>query len=277
MLIASFRYDCVMENYLPLACILFVGIFVQSSAGFAAGLIIVPSLLWFGFSIPEAQASLLIATVPQNIGGVWQLRRSISVRRIAWPGVARLACLPIGCFFLVTLQTFPIDRIKQVVGAVVLLATLAIMLFKPTPQKALHRVWGWIAFPISGFLQGLVGMGGPAMVFWVQAHDWTQREMRGFLFAMYLMSLMPAMVVLYSFFGDVIVQPAIVASMMLPLLLLATYLGLKFGDWLGRQRLRKITLGLLLIIGLTGIASPYLPLHDSEKTNQPATRDVSPK
>ncbi|QDT09863.1 sulfite exporter TauE/SafE family protein [Planctomycetes bacterium K23_9] len=250
-----------MQDYLPLAMILFVGIFVQSSAGFAAGLIIVPSLLWFGFSIPEAQASLLIATVPQNIAGVWTLRESISIRRIALPAFTRLVFLPIGVCLLVSLQTFPIDRIKQVVGLVVLIATLAIILFKPTPRQSLHPAWAWLAFPLSGLLQGLVGMGGPAMVFWVQAHDWTPRQMRGFLFAMYLISLAPGMIVLYLFFGDLIVRPAVFAALAIPLLLLATYLGLKFGDWLGRQRLRKVTLGLLLIIGIAGIASPYLPMH----------------
>ncbi|MGB7346600.1 MAG: sulfite exporter TauE/SafE family protein [Pirellulaceae bacterium] len=249
-----------MENFWPLALILFVGIFVQSSAGFAAGLIIVPSLLWFGFTIPEAQASLLVATIPQNIGGVWTLRKSVSVKRVAVPGITRIAFFPLGCLLLVGLQSFPIDRVKQVVGGVVLIATLAIILFKPKPQISLHPVWGWLAFPVSGLLQGLVGMGGPAMVFWVQAHDWEPREMRGFLFSMYLISLLPAMLVLYLFFGDTIIQPALVAAMVIPLLLLATYLGLRFGDWLGRQRLRKITLGLLLVIGLAGIASPYFSL-----------------
>ncbi len=259
-----------MENEVQLAMILFLGIFVQSSAGFAAGLIIVPSLLWCGFTIPEAQASLLVATVPQNIAGVWTLRQSIPVRRIALPGLVRIVFFPIGCFLLVALQAYPIDRVKQVVGGVVLLATLAIIWWKPIPRKSLHRGWDCIAFPISGLLQGLVGMGGPPMVFWVQSHDWTPREMRGFLFAMYLISLVPAGIVLYVFFGDVIVRPAIAATLTLPLLLLATYLGLKFGDWLGRERLRSVTLGLLLVIGISGLLSPYLPLHDPQSNNAPA-------
>ncbi|NND99166.1 MAG: sulfite exporter TauE/SafE family protein [Pirellulaceae bacterium] len=251
-----------METFwsiLPLALILCLGIFVQASAGFAAGLIIIPSLLWCGLTIPEAQASMLIATIPQNIGGVWSLRDSISIKRVALPGATRVAFLPLGCFVLVGLQSFPIDRVKQVVGAVVLLVTIAIIVFKPHPQPRLHRVWAILAFPASGFLQGLVGMGGPAMVFWVQAHDWSTREIRGFLFAMYLISILPAMVVLYAFFGDAIVSPSIVAAMLIPLLLLVTMFGLKFGDWLGRQRLRRITLSLLLLIGIAGIASPYLP------------------
>jgi uncharacterized membrane protein YfcA len=257
-----------MESFLPLAIILCIGIFVQSSAGFAAGLIIIPSLLWCGYSIPEAQASLLVATVPQNIAGVWSLRKSISIERIAMPGLTRIVFFPVGCFLLVGLQAFPVERVRQVVGAVVLVATLSIILFKPTPRQSLHWGWSWLAFPVSGLLQGLVGMGGPAMVFWVQAHDWDARQMRGFLFAMYLASLFPALLMLYYFFGQQVVQPALVAMTVVPLLLLATYLGLKFGDWLGRERLRKITLALLLVIGLAGIASPYVTSQAPPTTDE---------
>ncbi len=37
-------------------------------------------------------------------------------------------------------------------------------------------------------------MGGPAMVMWVQAHDWDTKRIRGFfLYPMYLISIIPTM------------------------------------------------------------------------------------
>src|SRR6056297_1056188 len=75
-----FGYSSPMETVIeqwPLVLILCYGIFVQSAAGFAAGLLIVPSLLWFGYLIPESQTSLLVATIPQNLWGVWAFRRSV--------------------------------------------------------------------------------------------------------------------------------------------------------------------------------------------------------
>jgi uncharacterized membrane protein YfcA len=242
----------------PLGLILCAGIFVQAAAGFAAGLFIIPSLLWFGYQIPEAQASLLVATIPQNIWGIWSLRDSISVKAVAWPATARVLFLPLGASILVGLESFPEARVRQVVGAVVLTITVAIMVFRPQPRPRLHPIWAFIAFPLSGFFQGLVGMGGPAMVFWVQAHDWNTRRMRGFMFAMYLISITPAMLILYFFFGDRIIQPSLVAATMVPMLVLVTGLGLKFGSWLGRVRLRRVTLGLLLLMGLAGLAAPLL-------------------
>jgi uncharacterized membrane protein YfcA len=244
---------------LAFAGVLSVGIFVQSAAGFAAGMLIVPTLLWMGFSIPEASTALLVATVPQNVFGVYSLRRSIDSRKLLWPGFARLAFFPVGIVALIEMeQAFPVVRIRQVVGAVVLAATLATVLYRPHPRERIAAFWAWLAFPISGFLQGLVGMGGPAMVFWVAAHDWSARQMRGFLFAMYLISVGPALLMLYWYFEQRVVTPAFQAALSIPMLLLATWLGLKFGNWLGRERLRSITLVLLFLMGLSGLAAPLI-------------------
>lgn len=255
------RYDAAMDfltAYLPFALILCFGIFIQSAAGFAAGLLIVPSLLWFGYLIPEAQTSLLVATIPQNIWGVWQFRRDVPARQVIVPGALRVIFLPLGVYMLGHLESFSVDTLRQIVGGVVLVVTLAIMLVRPEPRHEIHPLWTMLAFPVSGFLQGLVGMGGPAMVFWVQAHDWGTKRTRGFMFAMYLISIAPALVILYLFFGSRIIMPGLVAAALIPLLLVATYLGLHLGTWLGRHRLRNVTLALLLLMGAGGLAAPWL-------------------
>ena len=241
-----------------LTLILCAGIFIQSAAGFAAGLLIVPAMLWCGYSIPEAQTSLLVATIPQNLWGVWSLRDSMSGRNIVWPGIGRLLFLPVGIGVLHSLESFSILTLRQIVGGVVLAMTLAIMWFHPQPKPQIHRAWSWIAFPLSGFLQGLVGMGGPAMVFWVQAHDWDTRQSRAFLFTMYSISLAPALTILYLVFGDRIIRPGLVAMLLIPILWAVTFAGLRFGTWLGKRHLRRMTLGLLLLMGLAGLAAPML-------------------
>lgn len=247
-----------LESLLPLAVILCAGIFVQSATGFAAGLMIVPSMLYCGYSIPAAQASLLVATIPQNSWGVWSLRKSITVRQVAWPGIGRLLFFPIGVWMLREMESLDEARIRQIVGGVVLVVTLAIMVFKPRPREKLHPGWALLAFPVSGFFQGLVGMGGPAMVFWVQAHDWSTKQVRAFMFSMYLISIVPGLLILYLFFGNRIVVPGLLAAAMIPLLLAVTVIGLRMGTWLGRKRLRNVSLALLLLIGAAGLAAPWI-------------------
>ena len=245
-------------SLVPYILILCAGIFVQAAAGFAGGLIIVPALLWCGYSIPEAQASLLVATIPQNALGVWTLRDSIDSKQVAWPGIGRVVFLPVGAWILKSMESLDMDTIRQIVGAVVLVATVAIKVIRPVPQQRLHPIWGILAFPLSGLMQGVVGMGGPIMVFWVQAHDWSTKQSRGFLFAMYLVSILPALAVLYYFFGNRIIVPSLTAGLAIPILMVSTHYGLIVGTRLGRKRLRHVTLGLLLLVGLAGLAAPWL-------------------
>jgi len=241
-----------------LVCVLCLGMFVQSAAGFAGGLLIVPTLLWSGYSIPEAQTSLLVATIPQNIWGVWSFRDTAEPRRLVWPGVARLAMLPVGVAVLFWMESFSIVRLRQIVGAAVLLATLATVSFRPKPRHRLHPVWSWLAFPVSGFFQGVVGMGGPPMVLWVQAHDWDTRRSRAFLFSMYLISVIPAIVVLFLFFGSRVIAPGITAALATPLSWLSSWAGLKAGTALGKANLKRVTVVLLLLMGLAGLAAPWI-------------------
>jgi len=240
-----------------LVAVLSLGIFVQSAAGFAAGLLVIPSMLWAGFTIPEAQASLIIATIPQNLWGVWSFRDAAEPRRLLWPGLTRLAFLPIGVASLSYLESFSIVHLRQMVGLMVLIATSVMLGVNPTPREHLHRGWGWLAFPLSGYFQGLVGIGGPPMVLWVQAHNWDTRQSRVFLFSMYLISIIPALGVLLWFFGGRIVPVSIATVFAIPWLLLMTFLGLKLGTAIGRQGLRYVTYGLLLLTGAAGLAAPW--------------------
>ena len=72
---------------------------------------------------------------------------------------------------------------------------------------------------------------------------------------------MPALLVLYAVFGSRIVTSAVVTTCMTPLLMLSTALGLRVGTQLGRQRLRRTTLALLLLTGAAGLAAPILSVR----------------
>lgn len=256
--IAMLDFAARWDSFLAMGAVLSLGIFIQSAAGFAAGLVIIPLLMFAGFSLPESQCAMLIATLPQNLIGSWTLRDDIPLEQLRWPAVGRLTFLPLGIATLYSLQTVSPTLMRQMVGAVVLAATVAIVIIRPQPRAKLHSAWGWGAFPLSGFTQGLVGMGGPAMVFWVQAHDWGTRRSRGFLFAMYTISVLPALGTLAYTFGSVIIVPSLMATTCIPLLWPVTVVGIRVGTWLGRERLRRVTIGLLFLVGIAGLAAPWM-------------------
>ena len=257
--LASLFDPASLFDLVPLAAMLIVGTFIQSASGFAAGLLIMSILVWFDYPIPVAQTALLVATIPQNGWGVWSFRDSIRPRELFWPAVGRIGFLPIGIFVLSMMQDhLSPARIKQVVGGLMLAITLAIIAFQVRPRERLHPAWAWLTFPLSGILQGLVGMGGPAMALWVQAHDWDTRRSRGFLFAMYLASLFPAMALIQWRFGSQFGKEAVVAALLSPAFLWITAVGLRAGSRLGRQRLRRLTLAMIIGVGLLSLAAPLL-------------------
>ena len=231
---------------------------MQSVTGFASGLIIIPLMLWAGHGIPEAQAALLIATIPQNILGVYRFRNTIDYQVLKIPMVLRLLSLPLGIATLRLVDDFPVTAARQLVGLVVIGCVILLTYSKPKGGSTVSLPWTLLAFSTSGFFAGLTGTGGPMMVLWVQAHDWSTERSRGFLFAMYLTSLPFILGLLYLAFPHRILQASVSVIILLPALILVTQIGLRVGTQLGQQRLRRLTMGLLVLLGVVSILSPLL-------------------
>lgn len=246
-----------VEALLPFACVVCVGVFVQAATGFAGGLVIVPLMLWAGHGVPEAQTALLTATIPQNLLGIYRFRSTIRPKEVAFPALLRLSAIPLGVSTLSQVENFPKEVVGQIVSAVVLGCVILLLAIRPKPRENLHVGWTLLAFLSSGFFVGLTGTGGPMMVLWVQSHDWSTKKVRSFLFLMYLVSIPPILVLLYLKFGDRITTAFCSGIVVLPLVLLSTYIGLQAGSLLGRDRLRKVTMAILLFLGATGLISPF--------------------
>lgn len=247
-----------LEQFLPFAFVLCIGVFIQATTGFAAGLVILPLMLWAGHGIPEAQAAMLTATLPPNLWGVYQFRKTINPRGLVLPATLRFLALPVGVAVLYWVDDLPLVQIRQIVGAVVIACVTLLRVIRPEPRERLPVGWTYLAFLTSGFFAGLTGTGGPMIVLWVQAHDWSTERARAFLFVMYLLAIPVAFALLFMVFGDRILRATLSAVSLIPLLLLVSHFGLRFGTRLGRDRLRTITMMILLMIGVLGLLSPFL-------------------
>jgi hypothetical protein len=64
--------------------------------------------------------------------------------------------------------------------------------------------------------------------------------------------------VLALVFGTRILSAGIVSAIIIPVLLVVTHFGLLVGTQLGRQRLRRVTFGLLLLMGIAGVFAPVI-------------------
>jgi uncharacterized protein len=246
-----------VSQYAAVSLILFASSVVQGAVGFAAGLFGIPLLVLAGISFPDAVVISLVAAAPQNIIPAWQLRREIDFRAALRPMLIRYALMPVGVWALSLIGENK-DAASQLVGVIVLLIVFVQRAFRVTPQPSLHPAWEWLAFGMGGFLLGFCGMGGPAMVLWVLAHDWPMNRARAFLYYIFATGLPVQALILWFFFRDAMVQAMLLSAAALPSVLAGLYVGLYLSRLVPDAVLRRLSVLLLILIAASAIVTPYV-------------------
>lgn len=232
--------------------------FIQATVGFAAALFGLPLLIWAGNDLMTAQVLIITAMLPQNLFAVWRLRHSITPREVAVPIALRLAFLPIGIIGMGWVLTWPQYRIQQLVGAIILFAVI-LQGFVGIEWKSARR-WYWmlVVFGGSGILQGLTGMSGPPMVLWVHGQRYPVDRVRAFLFTVYIANFPPQIALLAWRYGSAVWLAMLVALLAVPGVIAAAMLGLRFGTWLGDQRVRPLSYLGLIALALYSLLGPVV-------------------
>ena len=250
-----------MLHYLTVFAILLASSVVQGAVGFAGGLFAIPLLIMLGSTMPEAVSINMVASTVQNALGAWRLRRELDHRPARRPMILRFLTLPLGVWALYVLGDDSNDSrnlASQIVGAIIL-AILAIQwLFSVPPQDKLHWGWEYVAFSGGGFLLGFCGMGGPMMVLWVMAHRWPYIRAKAFLYYLFATGMIPQAFFLWLFFGDKIFVALGLGLLGTPALVIGMLIGLKIATYLPDHAVRRITIGLLVVIAVSSILMPLL-------------------
>ncbi|MFP6658520.1 MAG: TSUP family transporter [Pirellulales bacterium] len=235
------------------------GSILQSTIGFASGLVAIPAMLMANFSLPEAVMICLIAAILQNLVGCTSLRGLIAFPPAIRPIAIRLATLPVGALLLLwTQNTVDSATVRQVVGVILGVVLLTQWTWRVEPKKHLHAGWEFVAFGTSGILAGFCGMGGSPMVLWVMAHRWSAARSRAFLFLLFLSTMIPQVVILIALFGADVVPALILGLLLTPVVLFATLAGLRIADELSKTILRRMTYCVLCVMTVTAIVVPWI-------------------
>jgi uncharacterized protein len=241
-----------------IALIMTFGSLLQGALGFASGLVGVPLLVLSGFSLLEATVINFISTGVQNIAGAMQLGEHLQWRDVAWPTALRALGLPFGTWALAATVTLDQGLVKQIIGGVLLASVLLLVILRPQPRDRAPFAWTAAAFLSSGFLMGFGAIGGAPMVMYVNTLTWSAAKSRGFLFFCSA-ALVPFMgVMLFWKFHASAAQPAVAALLIMPPVLIALVIGLKLGHRLDKDRFRRVTYALLVVIALFALLSPLL-------------------
>lgn len=230
---------------------------VQSAAGFGYALVATPVIVWLGAPLPETIALVITCAFVQSALGAHHLRASVPWKSVAAIVIVRLLAICLGILVLARLAEMEIGLVKFIVGCVVLVLVGIQGFNGKESKKRLHWSWGALAASASGFLAGAVGMGGPPLVLWVVAHDWSSQRVRGFLFSVFICCIPLVLTFLYLKFGGPIIRAILMGLLFSPLVILGARLGLMVGDRVPIKILRLVVYGLLIGLSLNSMA-PFL-------------------
>lgn len=234
--------------------IVLCGGFLQGTVAFGFGLFGVPLLMMVGLSMPTVLAIIAVCTVVQTASGVHHLRQSVPWKIVGTSLLLRSISMLAGIWVLHRLATYPHSLLNFWVGLTLLLMLILQVAWQPQPKDRLHMGWDLAAFLGSGFSGGLCGMGGPPLLLWVMAHNWSSVRTRAFLFASFMCLVPIQLAVLYWTFGHDVVYGMMLGAAFSPVVLLGSILGLRQGEHLSKPRLKRVVFVLLSLVALNSMA-----------------------
>ncbi|WP_292657330.1 sulfite exporter TauE/SafE family protein [Nitratifractor sp.] len=244
------------DTLLLAASILLLSSFVQSVIGFAFNLLAVPLLIWSGLSLAQAVALTSVPILVQVSVATWKLRREVVWRDVLPASAIRYLTLPIGISLLYLINRLDPVTVKQIVGAMLLLILASQRWIRITPRERLPLAWDLIAFGLSGIMLGMIAMGGPPVVLWLMAHDWSALRTRAFMAALFLMAAPVQLALLYWKLGPEVAEYFLYGLLMTPLVIAGSLAGIHLGNRLDRERLRRLILFFLFLTGVVSLMSP---------------------
>lgn len=250
----------MIEQTAIIVGILLLSVALQCVVGFGLGLVSIPLLLAQGMPLNHAVFLGLSVSLFSSLVAWRQLGEELPWRRSAVASGYRVLGLFPGLALAQVTAGFSAATLKGLIGLVVALGVVAqaVKLLRTNGSQLpaappSTRLAPW-AFLSSGVLTGWLGMGGPPLIFWQMTGNPSAREMRGFLFGVYVFTL-PCQLA-----GMLWLDPVGIASLF-PLLFLSCALtwqvcevALRVGDRLSSRRLQWLSLGFLALIALRSLA-----------------------
>jgi uncharacterized protein len=229
----------------------FAAAFVTGLAGFAFGM--VAAGIWLHALTPP-QASTLIVAYALLIQGyaVWKLRHSLNLRRLAPFVVGSAFGIPAG---IAALRRISPMHLRSGVGVLLIVFSLYNLARPKLPEmKAGGRGADATVGFLNGVLGGATGLGGILPTIWSGLRGWPRDEQR----AVFQPTAVATFLMTIAAFGGVgIITLDTVRLFMigLPPLLAGSWLGWMLYGKLDEGAFRKVVLVLLLVSGVTLVAS----------------------
>ena len=247
-----------IQSWLLSAACLALGALVQSVLGFGMGLVAVPLLVLTGVALPVAIGLLMPNVLVQTAFSNWQYRHQLPWRQAGQVYVLRVLALPLGILALRGIAGAGQDLTRQIVG----LGLMGLLLLPRSVPRRLPALQGHAAMitagTLSGFLAGLLGMGGPPLVLWVLGQPWPPLRQRSFLWLSFMLLAPVQTGLLLWTFGWPMARAMGAGLTLAPLVVPIAALGARWGSSLSKERLRWLTRAFLLLLALRLIIGRWI-------------------
>lgn len=238
-----------------------LGSFVQALSGFALGLIVLGCVTLLNLA-PISFTAAVISMISLANGG-WVLARhprSIQWSSAAWTLLGLVPAVGLGLALLARLDSDMPGLLRQLLGAVILVAGILLML-RPHPHvEPSGRLSTFLFGMAGGLLGGLFSTAGPPVVFHFYRQPWTLSAVRSTLLTVFVISTL-VRITWQSLRGELhwpMIEMALYCT--LPVLL-AAHWGARLAPHIAPLHMRRLAFGLLALTGM-GLLLPATPQRD---------------
>jgi uncharacterized membrane protein YfcA len=243
-----------LTTFILLALILSLASIIQAAVGFGFALFALPLMLRLDIDLPTCIIISLVNQFWQQGINAYNMRKEVVLKPLIPLIASAWVFIAVGVYLQKT-ELMKLDQgsIRQVIGALVLLAVIVDAVWKVKHQESLHKFWAILAGAVGGLLSGLAGIPGPPIVIWVMSHTWSNKRSRVSLWVIFL-ALMPCVgILLVLNYGTILLEAVFPALCLIPFSIACSFIGVKIGNKLPKAVLRKIAMGILLVMALTAI------------------------
>ena len=251
-----------------------LGSFVQALSGFALGLIVLGSVTLLQLA-PISFTAAVISMISLVNGG-WVLARhprAIEWRSVRWTVLGLIPAVGLGLALLARLDSDLPERLRQLLGVVILIAGIVMML-RPHPHaQPSGRSSTLLSGVAGGLLGGLFSTAGPPVVFHLYRQPWSLASIRSTLLTIFVLATL-VRIGWQSARGELhwpMIEVALYCS--LPVLL-AAHIGARLAPRIALAPMRRFAFALLALTGV-GLLIPATATPDAVKLAPPSSQGES--
>ena len=243
----------MLHEWLMIGSVVLVGATIQSAAGFGFGVMVIPTLVYFGVDPAVAVMLGLLLVTPINLMTYLSTRKHVDHWHMLPYVILVLLVQPFGVWLLEQIKGLSQDQIKAFFGVMILVVLAIQWLLKIKPRDKVPTHWGITAFTASGLMGGMCGMHGPPLAIWMMGHTWSSQRIRGSMMFCFLVWAPFLIGNFYWKFPEHSFEAITRWPTILPVSLVGLWFGLLIGKRISRKVLRICVTIMLILVSIMAI------------------------